>query len=218
MRTIHRIIRRTEIDVEFSEGFNPHMIVSIAQPLAVGMYSTGDYMDIELKEDIDESKLLTLLNAHTTIGVTFLEVVKVYKIQGKKVIKSMAAIDAAKYTIRFELDNCEDATLKIESLIERDKWEILKTTKKREKLVDIKNYIKTFNFSQEGDNLFLNVLISCGSRENLSCKLLSEFIIKNLESIKENSFVDIKREEMYVSHDDKYKTLSQYFKEEYGLK
>ena len=33
MRTIQRIIKRSELPIEYSKGFNPHMAVSIAQPL-----------------------------------------------------------------------------------------------------------------------------------------------------------------------------------------
>ena len=39
MRTIQRIIRRSGLPVEYSKGFNPHMALSIAQPLSVGVYS-----------------------------------------------------------------------------------------------------------------------------------------------------------------------------------
>ena len=41
MRTIQRIIRRAELPVQYSQGFNPHIILSIAQPLSVGVYSKG---------------------------------------------------------------------------------------------------------------------------------------------------------------------------------
>ncbi|MGL5085822.1 MAG: TIGR03936 family radical SAM-associated protein, partial [Clostridium sp.] len=50
MRTIQRIIRRTDIPMKYSKGFNPHMALSIAQPLSVGVYSDGEYMDIVLAE------------------------------------------------------------------------------------------------------------------------------------------------------------------------
>lgn len=50
MRTIQRIIRRSGLPIEYSKGFNPHMTLSIAQPLSVGVYSEGEYMDIVLSK------------------------------------------------------------------------------------------------------------------------------------------------------------------------
>ncbi|MDZ5035507.1 TIGR03936 family radical SAM-associated protein, partial [Clostridium perfringens] len=46
MRTIQRVIRRADLPMEYSKGFNPHMALSIAQPLSVGVYSDAEYMDI----------------------------------------------------------------------------------------------------------------------------------------------------------------------------
>ena len=39
LKTIQKNIRRAGLPVEFSQGFNPHMNTSIAQPLSVGVYS-----------------------------------------------------------------------------------------------------------------------------------------------------------------------------------
>ena len=53
MRTIQRIIRRSGVPIEYSKGFNPHMALSLAQPLSVGVYSDGEYMDIVLTEEMN---------------------------------------------------------------------------------------------------------------------------------------------------------------------
>ena len=50
MRTIQRIIKRSGLPVEYSKGFNPHMALSIAQPLSVGVYSDGEYLDLVLRD------------------------------------------------------------------------------------------------------------------------------------------------------------------------
>ena len=57
MRTIQRIIRRSGVPIEYSKGFNPHMALSLAQPLSVGVYSDGEYMDIVLTEEIKVADL-----------------------------------------------------------------------------------------------------------------------------------------------------------------
>lgn len=76
MRTIQRILRRSELPVEYSKGFNPHIILSIAQPLSVGVASKGEYMDVEFKEEVDEKVIKDTLNANTPIGIEILDVKK----------------------------------------------------------------------------------------------------------------------------------------------
>ena len=52
LRTIHRALRRADIPVAYSEGFNPQPKVSFGFALSVGLVSYGEYMDIQLKNDI----------------------------------------------------------------------------------------------------------------------------------------------------------------------
>ena len=44
MRYFQKAIRRAEIPIVFTEGFSPHMVMSFASPLGVGIESEGEYM------------------------------------------------------------------------------------------------------------------------------------------------------------------------------
>ncbi len=50
MRYFQKVIRRSELPVRYSAGFNPHQIMSFAQPLGVGITSDGEYMEIEFED------------------------------------------------------------------------------------------------------------------------------------------------------------------------
>ena len=52
MRYFQKAIRRAGLPIAFTEGYSPHMIMSFASPLGVGMTSDGEYFDIELREPI----------------------------------------------------------------------------------------------------------------------------------------------------------------------
>ena len=58
MRFFQKAIRRAELPVSLSEGFSPHMLMSFAAPLGVGKTSSGEYFDLDLKEEIPESEIL----------------------------------------------------------------------------------------------------------------------------------------------------------------
>ncbi|MBQ9715663.1 MAG: DUF2344 domain-containing protein, partial [Clostridia bacterium] len=43
LRTINRTFSRADVDVDYSEGFNPHMLVFFSPPNAVGVESECEY-------------------------------------------------------------------------------------------------------------------------------------------------------------------------------
>ena len=46
MRYFQKAMRRADIPIAFTKGFSPHMIMSFANPLGVGLTSDGEYFDI----------------------------------------------------------------------------------------------------------------------------------------------------------------------------
>ena len=60
MRYFQKAVKRAGLDASFSEGFSPHMVMSFASPLGVGIESEGEYMDIEIREPLStEEAVLT---------------------------------------------------------------------------------------------------------------------------------------------------------------
>ncbi|MEG2918122.1 MAG: TIGR03936 family radical SAM-associated protein [Clostridium sp.] len=209
MRTIQRVIRRSGLPIEYSKGFNPHLTISIAQPLSVGVYSIGEYLDAVLTEELSENHILDMLNENSVSGVKFLEVTKVEKKEGVKSPQAMAAIDGAKYIMKIKLE--DGVVADFNSIMSLPEWEILKKTKSGEKEVDIKPLVKELKHSIEDGVLTLEAIICCGSRENLSASLLCDFVKIHLEGVKEDTFVDIKRIEMYGLKNEKLVPLSEFF-------
>jgi radical SAM-linked protein len=211
LRTIQRVVRRSQLPVEYSKGFNPHMSTSLAQPLSVGMYSTGEYMDIVLTEPVEESKIIADFNSSAPQGIRLLDAAFVKEPEeGKKVPPSMALIDAAKYIITIKYHNTEKLQSELLKLLEEKEWNIMKKTKSGEKVVDIRGMVKDINFAFEGDRVKITALVSSGSRENLSADLLAQFIKNNTTSVNEDAFVDIMREDMFVQVNDKLYSLCDY--------
>ena len=213
MRTLQKVIKRSELPIEYSKGFNPHMAVSIAQPLSVGVHSNGEYMDVVLGRELEENYIMVKMNENTPRGIKILDVVKVIPVEGvKKPSQAMAIIDAAKYTIKLKCTDEEDVLISIKGICSSGEWNIIKKTKSGEKMVNIKPLVYEFDYTV--DNLMLNIstLIACGSRDNLSARLLADYMSENIEAINKEAFVDITREELYATKEDKLVTLSEFFK------
>ncbi len=122
----------------------------------------------------------------------------------------MAAVAAAKYIIQIKYKNTENLEDELKTLLNMDNWDIIKKGKKGSKNVNIKPMIKNIDYSIESNLLKINVLVSCGSIQNLSADLLAQFIKENTSDIKENSFVDIERQEIYGEYKNKLVALSDY--------
>ena len=208
MRTIQRIIRRSGVPIEYSKGFNPHMALSLAQPLSVGVYSDGEYMDIVLTEEMKVADLLARLNEAAPPTIRFFEATPIEIVENvKRVPQAMALLDAGRYIIKLKLVNEENVEEKMASLLNENAWETLKKSKKGEKMADIKPLVKELKYWVKDGELVINALIATGSRENLSADLLARFITSKIENVNTELFVNIKREEMYVLKNTKYVPL-----------
>lgn len=211
LRTLQRIIRRADLPADFSKGFNPHMSVSIAQPLSVGMYSGGEYMDVVFTEEVSTDIIKKKLAENTPSGIKILDVIKIRENENnEKIPQTMALIDGARYTIKIKYKDTSKIDETFKKLLNEDNWMILKKTKSGENMVNIKPMIKTIEYNIQNNILVLKVLLSCGSKENLSAELLTQFIKENMSGPDNDAFVDIKREEMYAYRNNKLVSLSEY--------
>ena len=72
MRFFQKAMRRAQIPIAFTGGYSPHMIMSFAQPLGIGLTSDAEYMDIELAGEISSSEALQALNQVMAEGIEVL--------------------------------------------------------------------------------------------------------------------------------------------------
>lgn len=212
MRTIQRMMKRSGLPVVYSQGFNPHINLSLAQPLAVGVYSGGDYFDAPMEEDIDENTVKEAMNRIAPPGIKILEVSKIRDEENKKVFKSMAAIDAASYRIKLRYMDASLLEKEMDELLEKTEWSILKKSKSGEKVVDIKPLVRSIDFRIVENILIVEAVVSCGSKDNLSPELLAQLVKDSTSNVDEDAFIDIKRNEMYADVDGKLIPLYRYIK------
>lgn len=67
-RMLQRTVRRAGIPVAFSQGFNPHPLISFATALAVGQTGECEWIDVRLERDIELSDFVKLMNSNFPEG------------------------------------------------------------------------------------------------------------------------------------------------------
>ena len=177
MRYFQKAIRRANIPIAFSGGFSPHMIMSFAAPLGVGVTSAGEYFDMELTDDSLSSKEMeNRLNATMAEGM---KVISVRQIPDGKASACMSLVAAADYTVAFREGKEPSVEWKkgqLEAFFAQDSIEILRKTKRSEKITDIKPWI--YKLELRGDKVWMQ--LSQGSVHNLKPELVMEAFAKFL--------------------------------------
>lgn len=195
MRYFQKLIRCAKLDVTYSQGFHPHQIMSFTSPLSVGIESVGEYFDIETNSKIDPEEAVRVLNEHTVDDILVLKYVEL----PDDAKKSMALLAGADYSV--ELDISNDV---IVDFLNQETIEILKKTKKSEKVVDIKPLI--YKLENRDGKLFMQ--LAHGSKDNLKPGLVVEALCKFAE-IEKPEFVKMSRLEMYYEKDGKLTPLDE---------
>ncbi|MFH1387455.1 MAG: TIGR03936 family radical SAM-associated protein [bacterium] len=73
MRAVQRAIRRAELPIAYSQGFNPHMKISWGNALKVGATSEGEFATLQLDGWMNPEKLIPLLNAKLPAGLEVID-------------------------------------------------------------------------------------------------------------------------------------------------
>ena len=72
-RLLQRALRRANIPLAYSQGFNPHPQLSFATALSVGCTSSAEWLDIKLASDMRPETLMEAVNNVLPNGVKILE-------------------------------------------------------------------------------------------------------------------------------------------------
>ena len=168
MRTIHRAIRRAGIPIAYSQGFNPHPIMSFANPLGLGLTGEREIMEIRLEEGMPAEECMELLNRELPEGLKILSARSI----PDQTPAIMSLVEAAIYRIEFP----EGTDFKAPFLAMMEEPRILITKlgkvkgRKQQVEVDIKPWIYAYTFDSPS---VLTIRCACGSVTNLKVELLT---------------------------------------------
>ena len=196
VRYFQKVMRRANVDICYSEGFSPHQKMSFAAPLSVGVISKGEYFDIEVNSSLSSKEMIKNINAQTVEGVKVVS----YKELPEGAKNAMSIVAGADYFVYTDLFTEEQ----VNDFYAQDEINILKKTKKSEKIVDIKPMIHEMKFNEDG--IFMKV--SQGSAANLKPNLVMS-ALEQFTGAKLPEFVQYERLDMYCLENDKLVSLSE---------
>lgn len=193
VRCITRAMKRANVPVWFTEGFNPHAFLTFAMPLSLGVESYCETVDFRLLEDVDLTELTERLNNALPTDIT------VKKIAAP--VFSAADIRYAEYEIIF--NNPDELLFKnAHSMLSSDEIIVPKKVKqgrkKVEKEVNIKEHIRTYELVEKDGRLILKTVLSSGNTMNINPSLLIGALTKDTNT--DSQDVDIIKLKSYTEN------------------
>ena len=162
-RFMARLIRRAQLPVWYTEGFNPHLYMTFALPLSLGFESEYEVVDIRLLDDnYDISTLPEKLNAVCPPYIRFFD--------AAEPVKKAGDVAAAEFVITF--DDGGEIRDALNQFLSRESITVLKKTKKGDiKELEVADKIKEFSVDEKDGNTLLRITLPAGSSENLNPEL-----------------------------------------------
>lgn len=201
MRYFQKAIRRADIDISYSEGFSPHMIMSFAAPLGVGITSDGEYVDIEVNSTKSTADSIKALNATMVEGVE----VSGYVLLPDNAKTAMSIVAAADYELSFKegyevpADRSEFETAIDTFYTNAKEILITKQTKKSERTLDLKPLIYDFHIIEKDGKPVFYIKLSTGSTDNVKPELVAEALFAHMGLAYNQSAIQIHRIDVYAA-------------------
>jgi len=209
-----RALRRADIPVVISSGFNPRFRISFGPPLPLGISSTSEYLDIRLKEEVKVEELTERLNLVLPQGLKILRA-KTIPSSADSLVK---VIDRASYLIILKIKeklldsatkNQENELKELKQEVEKnnkrflnlDEITVEKQTKNGIKMVDIRPSILTISVKKfKKQILELGLDLKIGQQGNLNPRYVVRAWISNFA----NNFdiIQICRDGLYVKGEE----------------
>lgn len=197
-RLLQRAFRRANVELAFSQGFNPHPKMSYGNALALGVESYGEYVDIEIKDDIGSQELMDRINNQLPDGMQF---EKCIELEGGE--RALAAnIMFGDYEFEIENINKLDEETVLKNLEKLKNSESILTTRRNKKKkiveVDIRPLIKTIDIKKvDNEKIVVSSILATGSKQNLNTNVFVPKLLEFLDIEMDPLDVDIKRNNLY---------------------
>ena len=182
VRLFERAFRRAAIPVSYTQGFNPHPVLSFAAPISLGVESISEYMDVGVVEPIDPSAFVQMMNDVLPTGIRILHA---HLIEEGTPPSLMKAVSLMEYHVTMQWKRSPDRSHLEQSIflfLNREKILVQKKTKKNKKKgsrahsfkeIDLLPFINEMNLlSIEGTNIVIQLFLHVKNQETVKPSLV----------------------------------------------
>lgn len=174
MRCMTRAVRRANIPLWYTEGFNPHPYLNFLQPMPLGVEGLNEPLDIRIEGEISDEQIMENLNNVLPVGI------KVTKVTEPFMKSNDLAF--AEYEIYFEKE--ENLVAELDRAMQSGELVCEKMGKvngrKRVKEVNVSENIRKYSLSENDEAVVMNVILPGGNTKNVNPMNLLDAVNKYL--------------------------------------
>ncbi len=175
MRAMTRAVRRADVPLWYTEGFNPHPYITFALPLSLGMESLYESMDMRIEGDSTNQEIFDMLKGAMPPGIDIVSV--------EDPVFDPKKIAFGEFDVFFNCEKNPDNLLAlIEEMLCGDELIVQKLGKKgRHKVlkdINLIEFIKSYKTGKLENRVKLSLVLPAGSTTNVNPSLLADEIQK----------------------------------------
>ena len=172
--TMQRALRRAQLPVAYSQGFNPHVLTSFATALSVGCQSRGEGMEVEMAGEISPEEFAEKLNACLPDGLKVRRCAPV----PDSAPALMAKVAEAGYDIT--APNA-DLTQAVEAFLKAEEVMVEKRSKTKTRLVNIRPMVHEITCAFDGKDSRLSMVLEQTNANALKVELVMQALAPEQE-------------------------------------
>jgi radical SAM-linked protein len=160
-KLLERVMRRANLPILYSEGFNPRPRIALATALPLGMSSECELLDVSLREVIDLTGLKERLEQASPPGL------RIYDIQDVPVRSPSLTplVRSSEYRIQLDEGITREAIQEqIDAILAADKLEQQRERKGKSNRIDVRPLVYDLHLDERGD---LIAHLAAGDQGNL---------------------------------------------------
>ena len=163
-RFFQRAVNRTGLPIAYSQGFNPHPVMSFGSALALGWTSEYEVIDIKLSAPMGRKRTEDAIRAALPADLPVLEV----RMIDDRHAAPMALVKMSDYRVTLEGDTAAAVVEQIPAFLERDTVMAVKKTKSGEKSINARPLVISLAAIEDG----FNARLMLTERESIKPELL----------------------------------------------
>lgn len=172
--TMQRALRRAQLPVAYSQGFNPHVLTSFATALSVGCQSRGEVMEVEMAGEISPEEFAEKLNACLPDGLK----VRCCAPVPDSAPALMAKVAEAGYDITAPNT---DLTQAVEAFLKAEEVMVEKRSKTKTRLVNIRPMVHEITCAFDGKDSRLSMVLEQTNANALKVELVMQALAPEQE-------------------------------------
>ena len=169
-RFFQRAVNRTGLPIAYSQGFNPHPVMSFGSALALGWTSEYEVIDIKLSAPMGRKRTEDAVRAALPEDLPVLEV----RMVDDRHAAPMAQVKASDYRVTLEGEDARAVLDQIPTFLSRETVSAVKKTKSGEKEINARPLVLALEPLEDGFNARLKLTEQESMKPDLLIALLAE--------------------------------------------